>query len=216
MKARVFVVDDHPVTLLGVEQLINNQADMTVCGSAADTVMAFQGIDATAPDLMITDLSLKGSDGLELVKQIRPLHPKLKVLILSMHDESLYALRALRAGAQGYVMKAEASEKLLSAIRQVLAGHIYLSENESSKAIAGFAQSSTDGTKTPVKQLSDRELEIFRWIGRGCSVREIAERLHLSVKTIETHCSRIKLKLHIPNSRELARQAIHWLGSEER
>jgi DNA-binding NarL/FixJ family response regulator len=144
------------------------------------------------------------------------MYPKLKVVVLSMHDEALYAQRALRAGAHGYVMKAEASEKLLLAVRRVLAGHIYLSEEESSRAIASSVRSSNSAAKTPVEHLSDRELEIFRWIGRGCSLREIAERLQLSIKTIETHCARIKLKLHIPNSRELVRHAIHWLDSEER
>jgi DNA-binding NarL/FixJ family response regulator len=216
MKARVFVVEDHPITRQGLEMLINSQADMAVCGSADDAVMAFQGIRDTAPDIAITDLSLKGTDGLDLVKQVRQTHPNLKVLVLSMHDESLYAQRALRAGAQGYVMKAEATERLLVAVRQVLSGRIYLSESESSRAIATLSGTSNGIPKTLEEQLSDRELEVFRWIGRGSSVREIADRLQLSVKTIETHCSRIKLKLQIANSRELTRRAIHWLVTEER
>ena len=215
-KAKIFLVEDHPITRGGLAQLIDSQADMEVCGWAEDAVQAVSGVDQTEPDLVITDLSLKGTDGLDLLKQIRPKHPRLHVLILSMHDESLYAQRALRAGARGYIMKAEAPENVLNAVRRILSGEVYLSETESARTLASLAHGSPPSLKSPVEQLSDRELEVFRWIGRGSSLREIAERLQLSVKTVETHCSHIKAKLNIKHSRELARQAVLWLEQVDR
>lgn len=214
-KAKIFLVEDHPITRQGLAQLIDSQEDMEVCGWAEDAVKAITGVDDTEPDLMITDLSLKGADGLDLVKQIRPKHPGLRVLILSMYDESLYAQRALRTGARGYIMKAEAPEKLLQAVRRILSGEIYLSEKESARALAHLT-SGSQTLESPVEQLSDRELEVFRWIGRGSSLREIAECLQLSVKTVETHCSHIKAKLKISNSREMVRQAILWIEQVDR
>ncbi len=215
-KAKIFLVEDHPITRGGLAQLIESQADMEVCGWAEDAVLAVSGVDRTEPDLIITDLSLKGTDGLDLLKQIRPKHPSLPVLILSMHDESLYAQRALRAGARGYIMKAEAPENLLIAVRRILSGEVYLSEKESARVLSSLAYGSPPPLKSPVEQFSDRELEVFRWIGRGSSLREIAERLQLSVKTVQTHCSHIKTKLNIKNSRELARRAILWLEQADR
>jgi DNA-binding NarL/FixJ family response regulator len=214
-KAKIFLVEDHPITRQGLAQLIESQADMTVCGWAEDSVEAMSGIEKTSPDLVISDLTLKGTDGLELLKQLRPKHPHLHVLIISMHDEFLYAQRALLAGARGYVMKAEAPEKLLLAVRRVLAGEIYLSEKESARALTRLARGSSPMAKSPLEQLSDRELEVFRWIGRGCSLQEIATRLQISVKTVETHCTHIKTKLDISNSRELNRQAFLWFGQME-
>src|SRR5437870_12128339 len=206
-KAKIFLVEDHPITRGGLAQLIESQADMEVCGWAEDAVLAVSGVDRTEPDLIITDLSLKGTDGLDLLKQLRPKHPSLPVLVLSMHDESLYAQRVLRAGARGFIMKAEAPEKLLLAVRRILRGEVYLSEKESARALADFARGAPPALNSPAEQLSDRELEVFRCIGRGLSLREIAGQLHLSVKTVETHCAHIKTKLNVANSRELARRA---------
>ena len=215
-KAKVFLVEDHPITRRGLTQLIDGQVDMQVCGWAEDAAGAIRGIDESRPALVVADLSLKGIDGLEFIKQVRQKSPGLYVLIFSMHDESLYAQRALRAGARGYIMKAEAPEKLLTAVRKTLRGEIYLSEGESARALANLFGSSAVSPKLPIEQLSDRELEVFRRIGEGCNTREIAECLHLSVKTVETHCSHIKTKLKVKNSRELARQAVLWLDRDGR
>jgi PAS domain S-box-containing protein len=215
-RARIFLVQDHPITRHGLEQLIGSQADMDVCGCAGDTTAALHGIDDTEPDLVIADLSLNGSDGLELVKGIRSTKAHPSVLILSTFDESVYAQRALRAGARGYIMKAEPPERLLSAMRRILSGGIYLSENESVRALENLTGATPPAASNPVEQLSDRELEVFRRIGQGTSLREIAATLHISVKTVETHCAHIKSKLNIGNSRELVRQAALWMQLSDR
>ena len=214
-KAKVFLVEDHPITRQGLIQLLESQADIAVCGWAEEAPGAISGIEKTNPDVVIADLTLKGTDGLELLKQITPRHPHLRVLILSMHDEFLYAQRALLAGARGYIMKAEAPEKLLLAVRRVLQGEVYLSEKESARALTRLSRGAPPTQKSPLQQLSDRELEVFRWIGRGSSLQEIAKSLQLSVKTVETHCAHIKTKLNIPNARELNRQAFLWFGQTE-
>ena len=207
-KTRIFLVEDHPITRGGLAQLIDSQADMEVCGWAEDAVQAVTGVDQTEPDLIITDLSLKGTDGLVFLKQIRPRHPDLRVLILSMHEESLYGQRALRAGARGYIMKAEAPEKLLLAVRRILRGEVYLSEKESARALANFARGGPPALNSPAEQLSDRELEVFRCIGRGLSLREIAGQLHLSVKTVETHRMQLMERLDIHDIAGLVRYAL--------
>jgi DNA-binding NarL/FixJ family response regulator len=214
-KAKIFLVEDHPITRQGLTQLLDSQHDVHVCGWAEDAPGAISGIEKTNPDLVIADLTLKGTDGLELLKQICPKHPHLRVLILSMHDEFLYAQRALHAGARGYIMKAEAPEKLLEAVRKVMKGDVYLSEKESARALTRLSRGAEPAEKSPLQQLSDRELEVFRWIGRGSSLQEIAKTLQLSVKTVETHCAHIKTKLNITNSRELSRQAFLWFGQME-
>jgi DNA-binding NarL/FixJ family response regulator len=214
-KTKIFLVEDHPITRQGLVQLLESQHDIEICGWAEDMPGAIGGIEKTSPDLVIADLTLKSADGLELLKQICPKHPQLRVLILSMHDEFLYAQRALLAGARGYIMKAEAPEKLLFAVRRVLQGEVYLSEKEAARALTRLSRGSEPTAKSPLQQLSDRELEVFRWIGRGSSLQEIAKSLQLSVKTVETHCAHIKTKLNITNSRELSRQAFLWFGQTE-
>jgi DNA-binding NarL/FixJ family response regulator len=211
---RIVIVDDHPLFRKGLEQLINSTGDgFCICGEAGDAAEGMTKIRQLKPDLVIVDLSLPGANGIELVKNIRAEFQKLPVLILSMHDESLYALRALRAGAQGYVMKQEALENVIGAIREVLAGRPYLSSEMSAKLITNFA-SGASGQSDPTDKLSDRELEILELIGKGRDVHEIANVLHISRKTVETHRAHIKEKLNLKNAREVARFAVQWLENQ--
>ena len=207
-KHKVMLVEDHPVMREGLSQLISHEGDLSVCGEFEDTARAFDAIPRLLPDLAIVDLSLKGSSGLELVKNARANYPKLLMLVLSMHDESLYAERSLRAGASGYIMKAEAVEKVLGAIRHVLNGGIYLSENMSSKLMRKLAAGKNMAGGSLMERLSDRELEVFGLIGQGRGTRQIAQQLHLSVKTIESHRAHIKEKLDLKSATELVHCAI--------
>jgi DNA-binding NarL/FixJ family response regulator len=210
---RIVIVDDHPLFRKGLEQLINSVNDgFKICGEAGDAAEGMTRIRELQPDLAIVDLSLPGANGIELIKNIRAEFPKLPVLILSMHDESLYALRALRAGAQGYVMKQEALENVIGAIREVLAGRPYLSNQMSAKLITNFASGSTQAN--PTDKLSDRELEILELIGKGREVHEIAKALHISRKTVETHRAHIKEKLSLKNAREVNRFATQWVEGQ--
>src|ERR1043165_2717632 len=201
---RIAIVDDPPLFRKGLEQLINSHGGFAVRAEAADAAAAMDVIRSVALDLAIVDLSLPGANGIELIKNIRAEFPKLPVLILSMHDESLYALRALRAGAQGYVMKQEALENVIGAIREVLAGRPFLSPDMSAKLITNFASGST-GQSNPTDKLSDRELEILELIGKGRDVHEISAALHISRQTVETHRAHIKEKLHLKKAREVSR-----------
>src|SRR5262245_6657704 len=210
---RIVIVDDHPLFRKGLEQLINSSDDaFHICGEASDAAEGMTVIRSLKPDLAIVDLSLPGANGIELIKNIRAEFPKLPVLILSMHDESLYALRALRAGAQGYVMKQEALENVVTAIREVLAGRPYLSSDMSAKLITNFASGTNQAN--PTDKLSDRELEILELIGKGRDVREIAKALHISAKTVETHRAHIKEKLNLKNARQVTRFAVQWLEGQ--
>jgi DNA-binding NarL/FixJ family response regulator len=210
---RIVIVDDHPLFRKGLEQLINSSDDaFTICGEAGDAAEGMTVIRQLKPDLVIVDLSLPGANGIELIKNIRAEFAKLPVLTLSMHDESRYALRALRAGAQGYVMKQEALENVISAIREILAGRPYLSQEMSAKFITNFATGT--GEANPTDKLSDRELEILELIGKGRDVREIAKALHISAKTVETHRAHIKEKLNLKNARQVARFAVQWLEGQ--
>ena len=207
-KRKIMLVDDHPVMREGLSQLINHEGDLTVCGQFEDAARAFDATPRLLPDLVVVDLSLKGSSGLELVKNLRANYPKLLILVLSMHDESLYAERALRAGAIGYIMKQEAVERVLGAIRHVLNGGVYLSEKMNSKLMHQLAHGKSSGGGSLMERLSDRELEVFGLIGQGRGTRQIAEQLHLSVKTIESHRAHIKEKLDLKSSTELVHCAI--------
>ncbi len=210
---RIVIVDDHPLFRKGLEQLISSSDDaFAICGEAGDAAEGMSLIRQLKPDLAIVDLSLPGANGIELIKNIRAEFQKLPVLILSMHDESLYALRALRAGAQGYVMKQEALENVINAIREVLAGRPYLSHEMSAKLITNFASGTNQAD--PTDKLSDRELEILELIGKGRDVREIALALHISTKTVETHRAHIKVKLNFKNAREVTRFAVQWLEGQ--
>ncbi len=205
---RIMLVDDHPVARQGMRLLIETAGDLSVCGEAPDADVAMEMIPKFKPDLVLVDLSLKGKPGLELIKDLKARYETILMLVLSMHDESMYAERALRAGARGYIMKQEATEKILQAIRRILAGEIYVSEAIASRVLRQLAISGNQPLKSSLDLLTDRELEIFQFLGQGKPVREIARTLHLSTKTIEAHREHIKEKLNLASSSELLRMAI--------
>jgi DNA-binding NarL/FixJ family response regulator len=209
-KCRVLLVDDHPIVRQGLALLIDREADLSVCGEAEGAHTAFHAIETLKPDIVVLDISLSGPDGLDVLKEIRSKTAALPVLILSMHDESIYAERAMRAGANGYIMKQEATEKVLVAIRRILQGDVYLSDRLTNTMLQQFVRGSTPSKTSPLVQLTDRELEVFRLIGEGHGTRRIADELHLSVKTIESYQAHIKEKLALRNARELVQHAIEW------
>jgi DNA-binding NarL/FixJ family response regulator len=210
---RIVIVDDHPLFRKGLQDMIHSDGTFAVCGEAGNAAEAMDVIRKLNPDLAIVDLSLPGANGIELIKNIRAEFQRLPILVLSMHDESLYALRALRAGAEGYVMKHEAMASVIHAIREVFNGRPYLSPAMAAQVITKFAHRQAEGEVDAVERLSDRELEILELIGKGHDVRQIAKLLHLSPKTVETHRSHIKDKLDLKNSREVARFALQWLSA---
>jgi DNA-binding NarL/FixJ family response regulator len=209
-KKRILVVDDHPIVRQGLALLINREADLLVCGEAEDAMGAMHVLASAKPDVLIVDLSLSGPDGLDLLKNIRITHPALPVLILSMHDELIYAERALRAGANGYIMKQVATEKVLVAVRRILAGEIYVSDRIANRMLKHYITGSGTTRSSSIADLSDRELEVFRLIGEGHGTRQIAEELHISIKTVESYQAHIKDKLLLRSSRELMQHAIQW------
>ncbi len=213
--SRILVVDDHPILRQGLSQLINLEMGLEVCGEAEDANVALKLIVTLKPEVMILDLSLKGMNGLEFLKILKVKHPKLPVLVLSMHEESLYAERSIRAGARGYIMKQEGTELLITAIRKVLSGEIYVSENLTSQMLSRLAENPIDSTRSPMDQLSDRELQVFQMIGEGLGTRQIAEKLCISVKTVESYREHIKQKLNLKNSVELIHQAIENFRSKK-
>ena len=208
---RIVIVDDHPLFRKGLEEMIHSEGSFAVCGEAGNAAEAMEVIRNLEPEMVVVDLSLPGANGIELIKNIRAEFSKLPILVLSMHDESLYALRALRAGANGYVMKHEAMANVIQAIREVFNGHPYLSPAMAAQVITKFAHRQAEGEVDAVERLSDRELEVLELIGKGNEVRQIAKLLHLSPKTVETHRAHIKDKLDLKNSREVARFALQWL-----
>jgi len=208
---RIVIVDDHPLFRKGLQEMIHSDGTFAVCGEAGNAAEAMEIIRKLNSDLAIVDLSLPGANGIELIKNIRAEFPRLPILVLSMHDESLYAVRALRAGADGYVMKHEAMANVIQAIREVFDGRPYLSPAMAAQVITQFAHRQAEGQADAVERLSDRELEVLELIGKGKEVREIAKLLHLSPKTVETHRAHIKDKLDLKNSREVARFALQWL-----
>jgi len=210
---KVFLVDDHPLVREWLTQLIQRETDLAVCGEAEDTQDALQKIEETKPDVVVADISLKTTHGLELVKDLQVRYPSLPVLILSMHDESLYAERVLRAGAKGYITKQEATKKILPAIRQVLAGEIYISEKMSSRMVHKMVLGRAEEQKSPIERLTDRELEVFQLIGCGQGTRRIASELHLGIKTVESYRARIKEKLKLEDGTQLLQHAIQWVHS---
>ena len=215
-KKRVFLVDDHPAMRQGLEELINQEADLIVCGQAGDIPSALESIQKAKPDIAIVDLTLKNSSGLDLVKDLKVRFAKLPALILSMHNEAVYAERCIRAGARGYIMKEATTENIIAAIRRVLSGDIYLSSEASSKMLRKMAGvRAGDPDSDPVESLSDRELEVFRLIGEGLRTRDIAERLHLSIKTVESYREHIKIKLQLDNAAKLTRAAVEWVQSRK-
>jgi DNA-binding NarL/FixJ family response regulator len=214
-KTAVFVVDDHPLVRQGLGQIINAEPDMTVCGEAEDSAKALHGISTRNPDLVIVDISLRGNSGLELIKSIKAIRHTLPVLVFSMHDETVYAQRALRAGARAYVMKQESADKIIAAIRRVMKGEIYVSNRVADQVLHQMVAGGANPTESPVDRLSDRELEVIQMIGRGRSTREIASALNLSVKTIESHRAHIKEKLNLRNATELVQFSVQWVEKED-
>jgi len=209
-KHRIFLVDDHPLVREGLTNLINRQDDLIVCGEAEDSSEAIGGIARSRPDVAVIDISLKNESGLELVKNLGSQFPLVALIVLSMHDEALYAERALRAGARGYVMKRETTKSVLTAIRRVLEGSVYLSERVVNGMARKLSLSDKASVSSPVERLSDRELEIFRLLGQGRTTSQIAEDLHLSLKTVQAYCARAKEKFGVSSLAELLRAAIRW------
>jgi len=212
-KNRIFIVDDHPIVRKGLAQLINQEEDLVICGEADNAETALEALKKVKPDLAIVDISLRGIDGFELTKLIRARFDNIPVLVISMHDESLFAERALRVGARGYIMKQEAIEKMMEAIRKVLRGELYVSERVSANIVKRFVDGKADGVSSPEELLSDREMEVFQLIGQGFGTRQIADQLHVSVKTVETYRANIKEKLNLKNATELMKHAVHWIES---
>ena len=214
-KKSILIVDDHPMMREGLAQLINHEPDLAVAGEAEDAGQALDAIARAVPDLVLADISLPGKNGLELIKDIQAIQRGLPILVISMHDESLYAERVLRAGGRGYIMKQEGGKKLMVAIRQVLSGQIYVSEVMSARILEAFTGRKSEAHGSALERLTDREFEVFRLIGQGEDTRTMAGRLHLSVKTIEVHRANIKRKLEVQTSSELIRMAVLLIESQQ-
>ena len=210
-QTQILLVDDHPLVRERLAEILSREPDLAVCGEAEDRHQALEAIKERLPDLAIVDLSLKNSDGMELIKDIRSRWPRLTMLVVSMHDESLYAERVLRAGAQGYITKQEATRNILLAVRQVLAGNIYLNERISTQIIGRLTRQADAATATPADLLTDRELQVFELTGRGLNTRQIAQQLNLGVKTVETYRARIREKLKVRDIGEFLQIAIAWV-----
>lgn len=213
-KKRILIVDDHPMMRQGLSQLVETEKDLTVCGEAQNAAEAIERVNSLKPDLVLVDITLPDKNGLELIKDIHSMHPKILLLVISMHDESLYAERALRAGGRGYIMKQEGGKRLLEAIRQVLNGQIYVSGKMSAKILEIFSGRRNESMNSPVELLSDREFEVFQLIGQGKSTQQIANQLHLSAKTVEVHRVNIKQKLKLQTAPELIHFAVRWIESQ--
>ena len=213
-RARILVVDDHPTMREGLARVIDETGDLIVCAQAESIDRALELIETTQPDLAIVDITLRRQNGIELIKDLKIRHPKLPVLVHSMHDEQVYAQRSLRAGARGYLMKHEPPPKLLHAIRQVLAGEIYLSETMTRQMLHRMADTPSAKGISPVDRLSDRELEVFERLGQGQKTKEIAQDLHLSIKTVQTYCEHLKEKLQLKDGTSLVRFAVQWVEAQ--
>jgi DNA-binding NarL/FixJ family response regulator len=213
-KKRIFIVDDHAMFRDGLRRLVDMEPDLMVCGDAPDAAGAMQQINQSRPDLIIVDLSLEGTSGIDLIKSIRQDFEDMPVLVVSMHAESLYGDRALRAGAMGYVMKSEPATTVLEAIRKVLGGDVHVSEKMATLVVSKFVQGESDRPPSPLETLSDRELEVFRMLGQGKGTREIAEEMNLALPTVSTFKNRIKEKLKMKNSTETTLYALQWFRQE--
>ncbi len=214
MTTRVLIVDDHPLMRKGLALTLEAEPDLEVAGQAANAEEALGRFDALAPDLVLVDVSLPGTNGIELVKHLLARRPDLPTLVVSRHDEALYAERAVRAGAKGYVSKLEADDQIVKAVRYILRGGIWLSDELKDKLLFGVAAGRKDALQSPLEVLSDRELEVFEMTGRGLPTKEIAGRLHLSVKTVESYRARIKAKLSLESGTELMQHAVAWVEGE--
>jgi DNA-binding NarL/FixJ family response regulator len=211
---KIIIVDDHPLMRKGLALTLDMEADLEVCGQAESAEEAMTMVEQEQPDIAVVDISLPGMSGLELIKHMQVLAPDVRILVVSRHDESLYAERAIRAGARGYVMKLEAGDVIVKAVRRVLGGGLYVSEEINERLLMGMLSGREALAMSPLEVLSDRELEVFELTGRGINTREIAERLHLSVKTVESYRARIKTKLDLNNATELMQHAVQWVEGE--
>lgn len=209
-KHRVLLVDDHPLVRRGLADVIAREPDLELCGEASDVIEALGVLEQSNPDVVVVDLSLKTGHGIELIEKIKARDAEIKTLVSSMHDETLFAERVLRAGAMGYISKQEPPEMLLKAVRQVLRGEVYLSPRMTSRLLRRVAEGGTP-REDPVQSLSNREVQVYEMIGQGLTVQQIAQRLHLSPKTVETHREKVKQKLNVKNSAELNRRAVQWV-----
>jgi len=209
---RIFVVDDHPVVREGLAAQIANEPGLTICGEASDVAEALASIATTQPDVVVVDISLKTGNGIDLVKRLKARDPGIRILVWSMHDEGLYSERALRAGALGYIKKDCAGRQVIEAIRSVLDGKLYLSPEVSAKLLARVVgRDPTQNSSSPVEALTDRELEAFSFLGNGLTTKQVAEKMHVSPKTVETYRARIKEKLNLKNATELMQHAVQWV-----
>jgi DNA-binding NarL/FixJ family response regulator len=213
-KKRILLVDDHPLVREWLANLIHQQPDLTVCGETESAPTALSAVATAKPDLVIADINLKNSSGIELIKNLKELHPNVPVLVLSMHDESLYAERVFRAGAHGYVNKRETAQKMVEAIRRVLEGKLYVSE-KTAEILASQTIRGRVVSRASVESLSDRELEVFDKLGQGINTRQIADDFRISVKTVQEYCARIKEKLNLNNATELLREAVRWHDAKD-
>jgi DNA-binding NarL/FixJ family response regulator len=213
-QSRVLLVDDHRMVLNGYQLMLDAEPDLKVCATATSTAEALVAFERENPDLVVTDLTLPGRGGLDLIKDLRALQPEVRILVCSMHDETLYAERALRAGAKGYVMKDADGPTFLTAIRRVLGGHLYMSEKLASRVLDAFAGTRPRGSSSPLEKLSDREFEVFRLFGEGKTAKEIAAQINLSPKTVSVHRDHIKEKLGFATSAEMIREAVRYLETE--
>jgi DNA-binding NarL/FixJ family response regulator len=214
-RTRILLVDDHPFMRAGLAQLINRQPDMEVCGEAGNPGEAVRELARSRTDLVLTDITMPGRSGIEFIKDLQAQHPDLPILVISMHDELMYAERVLRAGARGYIMKEAGGENLLAALRLVIGGQIYVSPRMATKVLADLSVRRPRGSASPIEGLTDREFEVFRFIGLGRSTRDIADQLHLSPKTVDVHRSHIREKLGLKGSTELVRHAVRWVESQD-
>ena len=214
MTTRIYIVDDHPLVRHGLCQIVANEADMEICGEAEDSPAAIRGVGEANPDAIIVDISLKGANGLELIKNLKAIHEDIPILVFSMHDETIYAQRALRAGAKAYVMKKESPSKVVDAIRKIIQGEIYVSPSVADQVLHQIVNGPGNVSTSPVDRLTDRELEVVQLIGRGLSSREVADSLHLSVKTIESHRAHVKEKLGLRNATELVQFSVQWVDQQ--
>ncbi len=214
VRTRIFIVDDHPMMRDGLKLLINAEPDLAVCGEAGDGLQALDELGRARPDLVLVDITLPGKSGLELLKDLQAMQPELPVLVISMHDETVYAERVLRAGGRGYVMKQVGGRKLLEAIRKVLSGQVYVSEAMAARILEAFSGGQHPSSPSHVGRLTDREFEVFQLIGEGHGTSDIAGKLHLSVKTVEAHRANMKQKLGVKTATELVREAVRWMEGQ--
>jgi DNA-binding NarL/FixJ family response regulator len=214
-RKRILIVDDHPMTRHGLAQLMRHEPDLLVCGEAHSAHQAMSVIPSMRPDIVLTDITMPGKSGLEFIKDMRATHPEVPVLVMSMHDELIYAERVLRSGGRGYVMKSEGGEKVLEAIRRVLQGEVYLSRTMSTTLLGALGQDRSKANDRLLGSLTDREFEVFQLIGQGMPTNEISQRLNLSIKTIGTHRVHIKEKLHLQTATALVKYAVRWTAALE-